>query len=332
MIAPCPPLVTIGITAFNAQDTIARAIDSAFAQDWPNVEVVIVDDCSTDLTANWLDEVARSGSNVRLVKHSQNLGVGAARNTILSQARGEYVVFFDDDDESLPHRITCQIARLTGYEATQPRDTLVICHSARRQIFPNGFQRIEPTMGEETAHPAPQGVGVVKRILTGKTLHGGYGSLATCSQLARRSTYERVGGFDPRLRRGEDTDLSIRLGIAGAHFVGVAEPLVVQHMTLASEKTLTMELSAALVVLRKHRGQFGSERELKFSEEWLGLKFDWISGRQTQFLFGIVKSILQYPIFTVARLIYAVPMASSRISQRMLYRPGPFRGGALGAP
>src|SRR5262245_34415986 len=224
-------LVTIGITAFNAAATIERAVRSALAQSWHPVEILIVDDCSADATIQILTGLCREQPEIRLIRHESNHGIAATRNRILAEARGEFVAFFDDDDESLPERVEDQLRRILEYEREFANEAPVICHTARLQLYPDGNRQIVPTMGEREGHPAPAGPSVAERILLGKRLNDAYGACATCSQLARVATYAIVGGFDPALARSSDTDLNIRLALAGAHFVGIAQALVVQTMT-----------------------------------------------------------------------------------------------------
>ena len=92
------PLVTIGIPCFNAEDTIKRAIKCALTQDWPNIEVIIVDDCSTDKSCQIIKKIISQNPRARLIIHDNNKGPGAVRSLILSEAKGEYIAFFDDDD------------------------------------------------------------------------------------------------------------------------------------------------------------------------------------------------------------------------------------------
>src|SRR5262245_22040557 len=221
-------LITIGITAFNAAATIERAVRSALAQSWRPVEVLIVDDCSEDATLEILARLRDEHPEIRLVRHDKNQGIAATRNRILADARGEFVAFFDDDDESLPQRVEAQRRRILDYEREFAGGAPVFCHTARLQLYPDGSQRRVPTMGERERRLAPAGLPVAERILLGKRLKGAYGACATCSQMARVSTYAIVGGFDPALARSSDTDLNIRLAQAGAHFVGIAQPLVMQ--------------------------------------------------------------------------------------------------------
>ncbi|HHY49573.1 MAG TPA: glycosyltransferase family 2 protein, partial [Alphaproteobacteria bacterium] len=108
------PLVTIGLCAHNAADTIAAAVDSALAQTGVATEIVIVDDASTDGTRALLEDCARQHPAIRLFVNATNRGVAAARNTIIREARGTFIGFFDDDDRSAPERVARQLARLTG--------------------------------------------------------------------------------------------------------------------------------------------------------------------------------------------------------------------------
>src|SRR6266568_2737623 len=86
-----PPLITIAITCHNAADTIERAVGSALAQDWPNLEVVVVDDCSTDGSWATLKALMRGEERMRVVRHEANRGYPGALNTAIGAARGAFV-------------------------------------------------------------------------------------------------------------------------------------------------------------------------------------------------------------------------------------------------
>ena len=79
-------LATIGLTCFNAEDTVARAIASALAQDWPNIEVIIVDDASSDASASVIEASIAGDPRARFVRHARNTGPAGARNTVLSSS------------------------------------------------------------------------------------------------------------------------------------------------------------------------------------------------------------------------------------------------------
>lgn len=301
------PLVTIGLTTYNAVQTVQRALASALAQTWRPIEIVVVDDCSTDGTRELLETLARSHPELRVFSNPINGGVAVSRNRILQEARGQFIAFFDDDDESLPGRVAAQVDRIIGYEQRFANGAPVVCHTARRRIYAEGLERIEATMGQRPDQPAPHGQAVADRILLGTPLDDGYGACPTCSQMARIETYRVVGGFDPQLRRGEDTDFAIRLAMAGGHFVGIAEPLVTQWMTRTEEKSLAEEYRNQLLLIDKHRPVLERVGQYAFCRRWADAKQAWLEARRSAFariLFGLA---LRHPVLTWRRLWLAVP-------------------------
>jgi len=97
-----PPLVTAVIPCFNAARVLPAAIESVLAQGDVGVEIVLVDDCSTDETREAAHSLARAHSNIVVLAHATNAGPGPARNTGLRRAKSEFVCFLDADDAYLP--------------------------------------------------------------------------------------------------------------------------------------------------------------------------------------------------------------------------------------
>lgn len=95
------PLISVIIPAYNARQTIERACDSVLSQNYPNLELIVVNDGSRDDTGMVLDALAEKRNTVHPV-HQQNGGVCKARNAGLAAAKGEYVFFLDADDELVP--------------------------------------------------------------------------------------------------------------------------------------------------------------------------------------------------------------------------------------
>ena len=89
--------LSIVIPAYNTQDTIGRCLDSVLGQTYRDIEIIVVDDGSTDHTGEVLDRYARDHDNVT-VMHSENRGCSEARNTCIARATGEYIFFVDSDD------------------------------------------------------------------------------------------------------------------------------------------------------------------------------------------------------------------------------------------
>lgn len=293
--------ITIGITAYNAADLIAAALDSALAQDVPVTQILVVDDVSSDETVAIIEGYQAHEPRIELIRHSVNQGVAAARNTLIEHARGTFLAFFDDDDISTPDRVRVQRARILAYERDHARGTAVICHTARRQIYPDGTERVEPAMGSGPG-VAPHGEAVVRFALMGEPLgprH--FGSCATCSQMARVVSYRALGGFDPVFRRGEDTELAIRHARAGGHLVGESSPLVTQRMTPTSEKSLETLHESWTGIFEKHRDAFARPARYAFSKEWMDLKYTWLGGDRAAFARGFAVLLAQYPLQTSLR-------------------------------
>lgn len=314
------PLATLGLTTFNAAATVGDALESILAQDWQPREILVVDDASTDGTQTILERWAGRQGEIRLIFNRENSGAAVSRNRIIEHAKGEFIVFFDDDDVSLPDRVRQQITRILAYETAFAEGAPVICHTARTQCYPDGRTRVEKAMGEVSGQPAPYGIAVAKRILMGEPLQNGYGSCATCSQAARKTTYQLVGGFDPFFRRCQDTDLSIRMARAGVHFVGLATPLVSQKMTKTSDKSLEQEFKYKLALLDKNRDLFDDPALFAFCQEWFELKYNWLSRNELSFLRQIVYLAVSHPTLTLKRLKTALPNWEQNKAHRRFHR------------
>lgn len=107
-----PALVSVVIPTYNRADLIRRSVDSALRQTHAEVEVIVVDDASTDDTRAVL--AGMTDPRLRVVRHDHNEGQSRARNRGVREAKGRYVAFLDSDDEWLPAKIERQLARFAG--------------------------------------------------------------------------------------------------------------------------------------------------------------------------------------------------------------------------
>ncbi|WP_421622120.1 glycosyltransferase [Alkalilimnicola ehrlichii] len=202
------PLVSVVMPAYNASAYIRQAIDSVLAQDYPAVELIVVDDGSTDDT---VARVQAYGDRVRLLTQA-NQGSGAARNQGLEAARGEYIAFLDSDDVWLPGKLTAQVAYLERH----PDVDLVYSRWQTWRPEPDGhFAPPERVLGEnDTGAGAADADGDIPLVaersgwLYNQLLFGSF--LHTITVMARRRLIEAVGPFDPALKRGQDYDYWLR--------------------------------------------------------------------------------------------------------------------------
>lgn len=296
------PLVTIGVTCYNAADTITRAVASALAQDWPNLEIIVVDDRSSDNSAAVVEAVIQHDFRARLIRHGCNTGPAGARNTILDHARGEFVAFFDDDDESLPGRISEQVRTLTAYEQRSGA-ALVACYAAGNRYYSNGYVKPLPAIGVG-GRRVPNGPPVADWLLFFRRLADwDYGSgVPACALLARRSTFVLLNGFDAKLRRIEDVDFAIRLALMAGHFIGTKEPLFVQWATTGMDKVPEKNLEAEQAVADKHAAYLRSVQKYRYARSWPLIRYLHFKRRYGCFLMELAPLFIRYPLAVTSQL------------------------------
>lgn len=106
------PLVSIIITAFNAQDTIASSIDSLINQTYDNLEIIVINDCSTDRTEAIVNSLIKEDNRIRQITLAKNSGTYVARNIGLKYCTGDFITVHDADDISHPQKIQFQVNSL----------------------------------------------------------------------------------------------------------------------------------------------------------------------------------------------------------------------------
>lgn len=266
--------VTIGITCYNASDTIARAVASALRQEWPDVEVVVVDDCSDDASWSVLCKIADAEARLKVFRQSTNQGYPSALNRILAEASGEFVAIFDDDDDNIADRLRAQVERITTYERTC-ESSLILCYS-NRAVVKSGHSapdHVAEAIGR--CAPEPHGTEVADYILgVGARSGRVWGMFGSCTLMARKSTFDAIGPFDPKFRRCAEWDFAIRASQIGAHFIAVDRPLITQYKTQSDDKSGTKPLFYSLMLRDKHRsyleqkGMYQASRMLARSNFW----------------------------------------------------------------
>lgn len=300
-------LVTIGLTCFNAADSIERALDSALAQDWPNLEIIVVDDLSTDGSADVVAAAIAGEQRARLIRHNVNKGPAGSRNTVLNAATGEYLAFFDDDDESLQGRVSVQVHRLNDYE----RETgakLVACYASGERRYDNDYVLELEAIGSQ-GEGVPHGVGLAQYLLLYRRRPDWFYGTGTpsCALLARRSTFLQAGGFDERLRRVEDADFAVRLALMEGHFVGTPEKLFVQRATHAADKTPEKNLEAELLLAQNNEAFLRSIGFYYYARHWPKLRYWHFKRRYGRFALELIGLLMRHPFAATAHLLETGP-------------------------
>jgi glycosyltransferase involved in cell wall biosynthesis len=181
------PLVSVIMAAYNAAGHIGEALDSVLAQDWQPLEVVVVDDGSTDDTA----EVVRRYPDVVYVQQD-NQGPSAARNAAAERSSGEFVANFDSDDLLPPTRVGDQARYL-------------IAHPEVGAVF-----------GRQEWMNAPE-------WMARDSVYGDVDGIPLSSVMFRRDVFFELGGYDTSFVHGEDMDLLVRMRECGIDYQVIPE-------------------------------------------------------------------------------------------------------------
>lgn len=189
MSHPENELVSVVIPTRNRCARLERAINSVLSQTWRNIEIVVVDDASTDDSPAYLARLAASDYRVKALRNEWALGGGGARNRGVEAASGAYIAFLDDDDIWLPEKLEIQLSLLR--------------ENSRASAISCGFVAEFPIFGKRPVHVQPPRD--AQQLLRSNHLGGASMCLTT------KAALEAIGGFDPALRSGQDWDLWIKL-------------------------------------------------------------------------------------------------------------------------
>ena len=206
------PLVSIVIPAYMAAGRIRTTLDSAFAQTYSNIEVVLVNDGSPDTTE--LEEAIRGYGDRLIYVKQENRGPSGARNTAILTARGKYIACLDSDDVYLPEHLSRQVELLE-------RNGLDLTYTDS-QLFRNGVPAGR-AFEHEPQHPP----------VTFEKLLKEQCCVMTSAVVASRQAMIDAGLFDERFRRCEDFDLWLRISFRGGR-MDYRDDVGIEHRLLSS--------------------------------------------------------------------------------------------------
>lgn len=206
------PLVSVCVTHWNRPHYLAQAVASVEAQDYPNLELIVVDDCSTSAESRgFLDELERriAPRGWRVLRQPENRFPGAARNRAAREARGEYLLFMDDDNVAKPGEVSTfvDVAQRTGAD-------ILTC-------FLDTFDSREA--------PGPRTTANSRVLFLGDcpTVGAFQNTFGDTNALFRRSTFLALGGFHEQWGVGhEDHELMAKAVLAGHRLEVVPEAMV----------------------------------------------------------------------------------------------------------
>ncbi len=300
------PLVSVVIPTYNYAHFVCEAVESALAQTYPAVEVIVVDDGSTDDTRARL---AAYGTRIRYV-HQKNQGLSAARNTGIREARGPFVAFLDSDDQFHPRKLEHQMAEF----ARRPELGLV---------GTNAFSDEPPAWTDVPATPP-----TVTFTLDDLVLSVPFPPSAA---VARAECFSACGTFDTALRSAEDRDMWIRI-VTRYPVARVAAPLTWYRQTPGSmsKNAERMEAAERTVIdkafaLPELRHRWGFRRKVLGLASYSAAYRYMAAGRPGGGAWRAARSFVWWPIglggvvryrFGRARLLLSCLRAAARIGGR----------------
>ncbi len=212
--------VSVIIPAYNGDRYLAAAIDSILAQTYRDLEIIVVDDGSTDNTPQVAQQYGTAVHAVQYVSQA-NQGVAASRNLGMAKARGDYIAFLDQDDVFLPHKLSSQVGML------EQDDNLGIVNSGWQITDQQGHIKAAVQPWQQIPDLTAANLIIWKPVFLG-------------AMLFRRSWLERVSGFDTSLEQTPDVDLVMRLAMLDCPAAWLEQTTVQyrQHEANASKNTL----------------------------------------------------------------------------------------------
>lgn len=274
------PLVSIVIPAYNAADTICRAVDSALNQEYEKIEVIVVDDKSTDNTVELLREY---GDRIKLICHDVNKNGAAARNSGVQFASGKLISLLDSDDEYHSDKVSAQVHAMIK---------LGLCA--------NDFFCIA-CLKDEKDEAAGELVSISMRSIFLKE-H----TFNSSTLLISRAFYDDLGGFDVRFKRHQDLEFLVRASVKGNIFL-LKKCLIDRHFSGSPKFSATRsgieyfwekfhrEIASLSKSERSIVYAFGYRRmaELAFNE-----------GKYVVFILYCFKTVCEKPSFLFNKLGY----------------------------
>jgi glycosyltransferase involved in cell wall biosynthesis len=213
------PAVSVVIPSFNRPEFTLRAVQSAVAQTWTDLEVLVIDDGSQPDRV--YPEQKIDDRRVSLIRHWRNLGVSAARNTGVAAARAPVIALLDSDDRWLPQKLAIQMELFQR----QPVPENVLLYSSYF-IEEGGRLTVHPLIPRTRNQPISEFL-----FLNG-------GSFGTSTILASRTLLQQFP-FDPTLSQAEDYDVYLRLEEKGVEFVRCPTPASITNKDLRGDRLST---------------------------------------------------------------------------------------------
>lgn len=253
MIKRDKPLVSVLMTAYNAEKYIKLAIESILEQTYINFEFIIVEDCSNDNTWEIINEFRKRDSRIRAIKNEYNLNAGGSSNKGLLSCKGKYIVRMDADDWSFPDRIEKQVQ----YMELNPN---IVCSGGSMEVC---NEDLEP-------------LGIRKYPLTNKEVFSlilRLNPIPHPASIWRKDAIQKTNGYPSKLGMSEDYSLVLEVSQYGE--LGNMEDILIKYRVhKKSASNAKMSYQQAVTIYLSFKAQFEYKYKPKFSDHlWRIIQF-----------------------------------------------------------
>jgi glycosyltransferase involved in cell wall biosynthesis len=191
------PLVSVIIPAYNASRFIGEALNSVTTQTYSNLDIIVIDDGSTDQTLETVENYSQRDVRIRVISQT-NRGVSFTRNRGVELANSDLIAFLDSDDRWLPDKLTRQVEFMTAHPE------VAVCFGRV------AFMRFDGTMTQQRSSGRLTGLKPEHLLYENPTV-------TTSNWMIRRDIFQKFGGFDLTMNYSEDLDYLLRIMLGGDH-------------------------------------------------------------------------------------------------------------------
>ena len=272
------PKVSVIIPTYNRASLLRRSIQSVLNQTFQDFEIIVVDDCSTDNTEQVVKNFQEKDKRIRYIKHKENKGGAAARNSGIKASKGEFIGLLDDDDEWLPKKLEKQIKK---FQLLKQSENVGVVYS--------GYFLVTDRTKKKISQIVPTLRGNVFNKLLSQCI------LGSPTPLIKKICFDKVGVFDETLPSCQDWDMWIRIAKYYS-FDFVPDALAMHHI---HGSQISVDLSAKIIGREKLIQKYKSDL-LKSPESFsLILKrlavLNFLIGEAKKGKKYLKESIKQYP-------------------------------------
>lgn len=205
-------LVTICIATYNREKLLPKTVESVINQTYKNLEIIIVNDCSTDNTDDLMQKITKQDDRIKYIKQDINKGLANARNSAIFNASGKYFTFIDDDDLWNPTFVEEFVKLAEGYN----EDWCFCCGSENK-----------------LGCPIPEMEGYLKDYIK-----QGF-TPPVASQFYFTSTLKKINGYNPKIKSGVDHDLWLKLAFNKIKIKSLEKCLSIPNGNISEERMTT---------------------------------------------------------------------------------------------